>query len=212
MILSVDTSGRFASSAAISGQGKLIAVKSGSPEKQHSQVILSLCIELLKEQGLELKDMNTFAVAAGPGSYTGLRVGIATVKAIAYALKKSCIGVSTLLALAYSVPAEGYICSLIHARQGVSYGALFSSYDGILTRITADKVLTFAETATLLKRYEYEEITFTGDGAEAFLSSDSFSGVTARYSSKEPFAAAVAAAADIYEPMRPQELQAVYLQ
>ena len=100
-ILGIDTSGKNAS-VAVWNDGELRAQYFVQTRMTHSQVILPLCEKMLADLGITVKDIDRFAVAAGPGSYTGLRIGISAVKALAFGLGKKCNGISTLEAIAYN--------------------------------------------------------------------------------------------------------------
>lgn len=135
-VLGIDTSGKIASCAVMRG-GVLLAESTFVTNLTHSQIILPLLDRTLSDCDLELSDVGLFAVAAGPGSYTGLRIGISAVKGLC-ALGKPCIGVSTLEALAYNaVSAKGRIIPVLSARQGVAYFGAYDS-DGITLRAAAD--------------------------------------------------------------------------
>ncbi|MDE6595170.1 MAG: tRNA (adenosine(37)-N6)-threonylcarbamoyltransferase complex dimerization subunit type 1 TsaB, partial [Oscillospiraceae bacterium] len=96
IILGIDTSGKIASvalaaSAALTTEEKVLSQTTVYTKLTHSQVILPICRDVLKNAGLELSDVDGIAVSAGPGSYTGLRIGIAAVKAMCFALDKPCV-------------------------------------------------------------------------------------------------------------------------
>lgn len=129
----------------------------------HSEILLPLLENALKQYGASIKDIDVFAVSAGPGSFTGVRIGAATVKGLAFAESKPCVGVSALEAMAKNV-GRGYICPVMDARRDQFYTAIFK--DG--TRLTEDAALSFEEIKALLT--EYPEVTVCGDGMEKFLS------------------------------------------
>ena len=117
-ILGIDTSGKVAAAALYDSEaGCLLAQQSVYTKRTHSQVILPLAERLLADTGLQWQDVDGFAVAKGPGSYTGLRIGIAAVKAMAYALQIPCVGISTLEGLAWqNLSWQGVICSVMVMR------------------------------------------------------------------------------------------------
>ncbi|MDE6745485.1 MAG: tRNA (adenosine(37)-N6)-threonylcarbamoyltransferase complex dimerization subunit type 1 TsaB, partial [Oscillospiraceae bacterium] len=102
ILLGIDTSGKTAS-VAVCTETSVLAQTTVYTKLTHSQVILPICNDVLKSAGTELSDVDVIAAAAGPGSYTGLRIGIAAVQAMCFALDKHCIGISTLEALAHYV-------------------------------------------------------------------------------------------------------------
>lgn len=106
----------------------------------HSVTLMPMAADLLKNAGLTLDDMDVVAVAAGPGSFTGIRIGAAAVKGFGWALDKPCAGVSSLLAMAWDAEEDGVICCSLRARQGESYYALFRREQGRVVRLTEDAV------------------------------------------------------------------------
>ncbi len=129
----------------------------------HSETLLPLLENALKQFGAEVKDVELFAVSAGPGSFTGVRIGAATVKGLAFAGKVPCVGVSPLEAMAKGV-GRGYVCPVMDARRDQFYTALFK--DGV--RLTEDAALSAQEIYSQLK--ELGEVTICGDGRDKFLS------------------------------------------
>ena len=141
LILAIDTSGHTAS-AALLEDSTLRAQVSLYTLRTHSQVMLPLCRQLLDNAGVTLEEIDLFAVADGPGSYTGLRIGISAVKGMAFALGKPCAGISTLEGMAYNLlGTRGTLCCAIHARQQLHYCGIFSSDGREVTRLTEDAIL-----------------------------------------------------------------------
>lgn len=140
-ILAIDTSGKVASVALTDGE-KLLWEKSVYTKLTHSQVILPMVSKALEETGLFYGDLDCAAVANGPGSYTGLRIGVAAVKGMCFGCESlKSAGVSTLLALAYNCIAfEGRIISVMRARPKIVYAAEFECKGGKIERISADRV------------------------------------------------------------------------
>ncbi len=163
-VLGLETSGKIASCAIMSG-GVLIAENTFQTKLTHSQVILPTLKRTLGDAGLSLSDIGLFAVAAGPGSYTGLRIGIAAIKGIC-ALGKPCIGVSTLEALAFGcASARGMIIPALSARQGVVYFGGYLS-DGItLKQELSDRVADQGELKEFVDGLS-GDVVLTGDCAE----------------------------------------------
>lgn len=129
----------------------------------HSEILLPLLENALKQYGADIKDIDLFAVSAGPGSFTGVRIGASTVKGLAFAENKPCVAVSALEAMAKNV-GRGYICPVMDARRDQFYNALFR--DGC--RLTDDSANSFDEIFAVLK--ELPEVTVCGDGMEKFIS------------------------------------------
>ncbi|MCL1905392.1 MAG: tRNA (adenosine(37)-N6)-threonylcarbamoyltransferase complex dimerization subunit type 1 TsaB [Clostridiales bacterium] len=145
-ILAIDTSA-FSVGAAISGEEGLIGQLELSYGRQASETLLPLCKSLLSLTGLTLTDMDALAVTVGPGSFTGLRIGLATAKAWSQALVKPIIAVSTLEALAYGASERGHlICPILNARRGELYAALFAEGE----RLLDDMLITPEALAELL--------------------------------------------------------------
>lgn len=164
-LLGIDTSGKTAS-VAVCTETAVLAQTSVYTKLTHSQVILPICRETLKSAGMELSDVDGIAAAAGPGSYTGLRIGIAAVKAMCFALDKPCIGISTLEALAQNVSLhKGIICSIMAARQNLVYAAVFRSDGRKISRITEDSIIPVEELERLLGETD-GDIAVVGDGSD----------------------------------------------
>ncbi len=150
-LLSIDTSGKVAS-AAITDGGLLLAEKSVYTTLTHSQIILPMARELMNDCGLTFADLDGIVCAKGPGSYTGLRIGVAAVKGIVMGCPSlSCAGVSTLEALAWnSAEYRGRIVPVMAARKGIVYCGVYES-DGVTVRQTEpDRVCSAEECAALV--------------------------------------------------------------
>lgn len=146
-ILSFESSAVSASVALTDGT-KLIAQSFQNCGLTHSRTLLPMAESLLAGCGASLADVDAFAVAAGPGSFTGLRIGVATVKGLAYPSGKPCAGVSTLEAMARGLEGlTGEICCVMDARGGQVYNARFCWEDGALTRLCDDRAIKLDELA-----------------------------------------------------------------
>lgn len=133
----------------------------------HSQTLLPMVTDMLKNAGLSVADIDALAVAHGPGSFTGVRIGVAAVKGLAFAEDLPCVGVSTLEGMAArfrSVPYTGRILTAMDARCNQVYTALFSCNNGVISRLTPDEALPLTEVGARLQN-ETEPITVMGDGA-----------------------------------------------
>lgn len=130
----------------------------------HSETLLPMIESLLSFFSMEIGDIDLFAVSSGPGSFTGVRIGTATVKGLAFASNKPCIGVSTLEAIAYNLRFhKGLVCPVMNARRSQVYTAIFRSDGEKLERLTDDLAISIAELDTMLAEYS-EETVLAGDG------------------------------------------------
>ena len=167
-ILAFDTSAK-AASVALSQDGKLISEFYLDSGFTHSETVLPMAKAVLDAARITPSDVDLFAVNCGPGSFTGLRIGIAAVKALGMSLDKPCAAVSTLEALAYNMQSsKGIICAAMDARCNQVYTAFFES-DGInVTRICDDRAvstdLLFEDIKKLFDE-RGEKIWLVGDGA-----------------------------------------------
>ena len=178
-ILGIDTSTPIGSVALIDGES-LVAEHTLNIVKAHSSRLMPAIDTVLKWGDITADELDGCAVGIGPGSFTGIRIGIATIKSLCYALDKPIIGVSTLEAIAYNLRwTEGLICPILDARRNESYGAIFRGGDE-WQRLTDDwclpieAVLAEIETGrALLPESENErarllQCTFVGDGLETY--------------------------------------------
>lgn len=144
-ILAIDTSSKNASVAITENEEKLIELNN-SEEKTHSQKLMPMIDEALKGTGILLDDINLIACCLGPGSFTGVRIGIATAKAFADSKNIPVVGISSLESLAYNLNLDGYICSLIDAGHGNTYAGFFKiEKDENNNFQTVQKNLTFLD-------------------------------------------------------------------
>ncbi len=174
-ILGLDTSGKVASAAILdTGQDLLLAERSLYTTRGHSQIMMPMVENLLTDCGMTVQDVDCYAVAVGPGSYTGLRIGIAAVQGMAMVHNTPCIGVSTLEAMAARIFPARHILTVMHARADLFYCAWFSyqiymDYDPkYIDRATPDEIQTAAQIAETVDKIG-EGITLAGDGAAEFI-------------------------------------------
>jgi len=164
-ILALESSA-VACSACLCEDDFLVAQSYENSGLTHSVTLLPMAEELLKRVGVPLKDVDVIAVAAGPGSFTGLRIGVSAAKGLAWALEKPCAGVSTLEAMAWNLAfLPGQLCPVMDARRAQVYNALFSSDGRTVTRLTPDRAISLQELGEDLKNVDAEQI-LVGDGAE----------------------------------------------
>ena len=163
-ILAFETSAKAASVALLDG-GKLLAESYQNTGLTHSQTLMVMAQDLLKSCGLTAKDVEAVAVAAGPGSFTGVRIGVAAAKGFAWGGELPCYGVSTLEAMARTLGVwQGYIVPAMDARRSQVYTAIFHADKGILTRVEEDMAISLQELGEKIKNYE-ENVFLVGDGA-----------------------------------------------
>ena len=164
-ILAVDSSALVAS-AALCEDERLLAEYTLNNKNTHSETLLPMIESLLSFFSLEVGDVDIFAVSSGPGSFTGVRIGAATVKGLAFASGKPCVGVSTLEALAYNLRLyKGLICPVMNARRSQVYTALFRSDGKNVTRLMPDSAMAISELDAVLADYSKgEEVALVGDG------------------------------------------------
>lgn len=162
-ILALDSSAIVASVALCENETLLgeLTVNNGNT---HSETLLPMVEFLLARFSLSPTELDAFAVSKGPGSFTGVRIGTATVKGLAFGTNIPCVGVSTLEALAYNlVGFDGLICPVMNARRKQVYTALFRAKNGALERLTPDEAIAISELDERLTAYD-EPVRLVGDG------------------------------------------------
>ena len=163
LILAFESSAK-AASVALCRDNKLISQYSQASGLTHSRTLLPMAEDMLKNAELSLKDVDALAVAHGPGSFTGIRIGVSAVKGLAWALDKPCVGVSTLEAMAWhGLSAGGYICPVMDARRNQVYNALFEIKDGVPQRLTEDRPIALAQLIEEVKALP-SPVFLVGDG------------------------------------------------
>lgn len=165
MILGIDSSA-ITAGCALCNDGRVIAEQFLNTKHTHSQTLLPMVESMLKSADISLSDIDAIAITSGPGSFTGLRIGIASVKGMAMGAGKPCIEVSTLEAIAYNfIGIDGIICCAMDARCGQVYNAIFSSKNGVITRMCEDRAVRAADLYEELKTLG-GKVILAGDGAE----------------------------------------------
>ena len=165
-ILSIDSSAKTASVAVTDGENLLSEcfVNAGLT---HSRTLMPMIDNALTQADLKIDDIDAFCVNAGPGSFTGIRIGVAAVKGLALASNKLCAGVSTLESIAYNfIDEKAVICAAMDARCNQVYSALFSVENGVITRLCADNAVPVSELAEEIKKIADKTVILAGDGAE----------------------------------------------
>lgn len=182
-ILAVESSAA-AAGAALSEDGKLLGEFFLNVGLTHSCTLMPMIESLLANAGVSVRDVDLFAVSNGPGSFTGVRIGVSTVKGLAQPLGKKCVGVSTLLAMAYNMRStDALICCAMDARRSQVYTALFEARDGNIVRLTQDDALSLDALCEVLRGYD-RKVVFVGDGAQ--LCFNAFRGVLPQISLAPP--------------------------
>ncbi len=172
-ILGIDTSGKTAAVALLDSNTQCLLGQQVVVTKQtHSQVILPMAERLRIDCGLTWQEIDGLAAACGPGSYTGLRIGIAAVQAMAFALDIPCAGISTLAGLAWqNLSWQGLICSVMHARQTLLYAGIYRSDGKTLTTVQPDGMLEQAALQEQLEAFGVP-VLIAGDGTDALAEKD----------------------------------------
>lgn len=169
-ILSLDSTAQTAS-VALSENDKFLAGVTLNIGNKHSTTLLPAVEFVMKQAGKKAGDVDMFALTAGPGSFTGVRIGAATVKGLALGRNVPCIGVSSLETMARGAAAsDGLICAMINARRDRYFAAYFTADHGKITRLADDDTLDGADVEKYLAGYA-GNVYLVGDGAEVFLRS-----------------------------------------
>ena len=161
MLLSLDSSAVTASVALTDGD-RVIKSEFVNSGLTHSETLLPMVKRVMGDN--EFSSLDAVAITAGPGSFTGVRIGVATVKGIAFAGNIPCYGVSTLEAIAYNFVDENcVVCAVMDARRMQFYNAIFKVENGIVLRITPDRAISIDDLREELK--QYDSVIIAGDGA-----------------------------------------------
>lgn len=164
-ILALESSA-IAASVAVTEDETLLAQSYQNSGLTHSRTLMPLCQDLLKNLGLTLADIDVIAVAAGPGSFTGLRIGVSTAKGLAWSTQKPCCAVSTLEAMAWTVAhMGGELCPAMDARRSQVYNARFKTEQGVPIRLTPDRAISLEELYGEIEKAGKKPQILVGDGA-----------------------------------------------
>ncbi len=163
IILSIDSSSKVAT-AALLEDGNLLGEITLNNKKEHSTILMTLLENLLENCNLDIDSIDGFVVSKGPGSFTGLRIGMATIKGLSFGGNKPYVSISSLDALAYSIaPFNGIICPVMDALRNNVYTALYKSCNGNLEQIMDYSALDINELVDMLNE-KGENVMFIGDG------------------------------------------------
>lgn len=163
-ILAVDSSAK-ACSVALAEDNKVLGSFFINTTLTHSQTLVPMIDSVLKNTSTDINSIDTFAVSAGPGSFTGVRIGVSAVKGMAMPLDKPCVSVSTLEAMPYNLISENCVAvCVMDARCNQVYNALFDMENGNIKRLCEDRALSIDELAEDLKKYD-KKLILVGDGA-----------------------------------------------
>ncbi len=173
-VLTIDTSSKNAIVAITENEEKVIELNN-TEEKTHSQKLMPMIDEAFQKSNLALENINLIVCCLGPGSFTGVRIGIATAKAFADSKNIPVVGVNSLEGLAYNIQTDGYICSLIDAGHGNTYAGFFKIEKqetiqedlAFLNLIDGNGKLTIKQLVTFIEKNikkEKQTVYFVGDG------------------------------------------------
>ena len=168
-LIGIDSSGLVASVAIIEDE-TLVAEYTVEHKKTHSTTLMPMLSEIVKMSETDLQEIDAIAIAAGPGSFTGLRIGSATAKGLAYSLNIPIVPVPTLAALAYNIQFfDGIICPIMDARREQVYNGLYTFTNGEFTGIKAQRALAVEELVVELNaEFSGKNVVFLGDGVPVY--------------------------------------------
>lgn len=163
LVLSVDSSSKCATAALIKDD-LLLAEYTLNNKREHSVLLMGIIQKLLDDSGITIDDVDGFVVSKGPGSFTGLRIGMATIKGLSFGSNKPYVSISTLEGLAFSVSSfDGIICPIMDALRENVYTAIYRSKNGKLETIVDCTSMELSELKEKLNELG-EKVMFTGDG------------------------------------------------
>ncbi len=208
-ILAVDTSAVCAS-VAVTQDGKILSEGSINTGLTHSRTLMPMIDSVLKNGEISLDSIDLFACSVGPGSFTGIRIGVAAIKGLCDALGKKCVPVSTLEALAHNLVGRSCTAvSVMDARCNQVYCGIFLVDGEEVTRLTEDMAIKVDDLGKLLE--EYENIIFVGDGAKLCHKALGYTKAPANCEYQKGSSVCFAAMKHIDEALASKELLPVYL-
>lgn len=161
MLLSIDSSAVTAS-VALTDNDKILKSEFVNSGLTHSETLLPMINGVM--DGVGYNELDAIAITVGPGSFTGVRIGVATVKGIAFANDTPCYAVSTLEAIAHNFDEDCVVCAVMDARRMQFYNALFKIKNGVVTRLTDDRAISIDDLRKELVKYD--NVIIAGDGAK----------------------------------------------
>lgn len=166
-ILALDSTAKSATVSLCDGEA-LVTLYSVTAGLNHSVTLLPMIENALKTAEWDIDDIDMYAVSEGPGSFTGVRIGVSLIKGLAFGKGKPCVGVSTIEALAYNLKyIDGIVCPVMDARREQVYNGIFRSEGGKMTRLSEDRAIPLKELEKELKeKYSGQKIYLCGDGYE----------------------------------------------
>lgn len=165
-ILAIDSTAKVCT-AALCEDEVLCALKSENAGMTHSETLLPMIESILSEANLSVADIDVFALSKGPGSFTGVRIGAATVKGLCFGRDRACVGVSSLEALAYNyIDGDGIVVSAMDARRDQVYCAIFRVSGRAVERLCDDMAISLTELCEKCSGFSGERIYISGDGAK----------------------------------------------
>lgn len=207
MLLSIDSSA-ITASCALSDGNKIIKSEFMNTGLTHSETLLPMIKRVM--QDYSFNDLDYIAITAGPGSFTGVRIGVATVKGIAFQNNIKCISVSTLETIAHAFSDKNCIvCAVMDARRMQFYNAIFECKDNVVTRLTEDRAISIDDLRQELK--QYDNIIIAGDGAELCYNNINIECTLADEDKRYQNAINISKLANSKQPISPNQLMPVYL-
>jgi len=167
--LAFDGTAKVASCAVLDGE-RVLALYSIDNGLTQSELLLPMAESMLSALKLSFSDVELYATSVGPGSFTGVRIGVSLIKGLAFGREIPCVPVSTLEALAENIaPLDGILIPCMDARRSQVYSAAFESDGHTVKRLTEDRAIAITDLAEELKKYEGKNIYLSGDGYEVAL-------------------------------------------
>lgn len=209
-ILSLECSATPASCAVVEN-GVVLASDFTNVKLTHSQTLMPMTVNMLKSADISLDDIDALAISNGPGSFTGIRIGISAVKGLAAARNLPCFAVSTLRAIAENfADTNAVVCAVMDARCNQVYNALFKVQNGLVTRLCDDRAIIIDQLMSELNAIT-DKIIIAGDGAALFERFEGENITVADETLRYQTATGVAKAAKEYLPVSPDKLMPFYL-
>lgn len=213
LILAIETATRAGGVAVARGESVLASI-AGDASVSHSANLLEMIDASLRDAAVTLPDVDLFAVAVGPGSFTGLRIGLATAKAFAAHLRRELIGVPTLAAVAHASKLDGNIVALLPAGRGEVFAQMFTMSEGVVTPI--DDPQHLSPRAVIEKYAAVERLNFAGEGVLMIRDAVSNDGDSYSFAAEMPMLAPSIAVLGCREyregkSVAPENLRAVYV-